>query len=325
MAPRRSLKLPIVLAIVMMSLLVVLTVGWVLLAVFGALYNQKLAPLHWTLLAVGTSFIALLLAGVILYLILSVKAINLNRRQSNFIDSVTHELKSPIASMKLYLQTLNRRQVSQEEQASFYRFMLEDVERLDHLINQMLDAGRLESGREDSETGDVPLHVLLGECAELVCTRYRVPPETIRLDLEPCSVRARQPDLEMLFRNLLDNAVKYAGTPPEVEVGLRHESNRWAVVRIGDNGRGIPYQSRGKVFRRFVRLGSELEREKPGTGLGLYIARTITRRLRGRIRVRDRQPPPGVVFEVQLPAVHAETTTDASSQPAAAKEADTIP
>lgn len=303
MASRRSLKLPIMLAIVMMVLLVVLTVGWVLLAVFGALADRRLAPLNWTLLAVGTSFIALLLAGVIVYLILSVKAINLNRRQSNFIDSVTHELKSPIASMKLYLQTLNRRQVGQDEQASFYRFMLEDIERLDHLINQMLDARRLESDRQDSEAEDVPLDALLAECAASICARYRVPAETIRLDLQPCSIRARQADAEMLFRNLLDNAVKYAGSPPEVEVVLRMESDDRAIVQIGDNGRGIPYQSRTEIFRRFVRLGSELERDKPGTGLGLYIARTIARRLRGRIRVRDRQPPPGTVFEVQLPAV----------------------
>ena len=117
------------------------------------------------LLSLGTTFIAMLLAGVVIYLILSIKAINLNRRQSNFIDSVTHELKSPIASMKLYLQTLHRRQVSQEEQASFYRFMLEDLDRLDHLINQLLDAGRLDSGRTDGEVEDVPLGTLLQDCA----------------------------------------------------------------------------------------------------------------------------------------------------------------
>ena len=99
----------------------------------------------------------LLVVGVVLYLVLSVKAINLNRRQSNFIDSVTHELKSPIASMKLYLQTLDRRQVSQEQQADFYRFMLEDIERLDQLINQVLDAGRLESGHDVGEPADVAL------------------------------------------------------------------------------------------------------------------------------------------------------------------------
>jgi signal transduction histidine kinase len=303
MSLRRSVRLPITLAVVMMALLAVLTVGWVLLAVFGALANSQFAGLNWTLFALGTSFIVLLLVGVVIYMVLSIKAINLNRRQSNFIDSVTHELKSPIASMKLYLQTLSRRQVSEDQQASFYRFMLDDVERLDHLINQMLDAGRVESERVDGEAEDVLLAASLQQCAELIAMRYRVPVETITLDLQPCAVRARRTDLEMLFRNLLDNAVKYAGTPPAVSVTLRWESGRWAVARIADNGRGIPATMRRKIFGRFVRLGSELEREKPGTGLGLYIAQTIVRRLRGRIRVRDRRPEPGTVFEVHLPGV----------------------
>src|ERR1700722_20021126 len=111
MASRRSLSLPIILAIVMIALLVILTVVWILQSVF-ALQSKTYVSVYWALLLIGTTFIALLLAGTIIYLVLSIKSINLNRRQSNFIDSVTHELKSPIASMKLYLQTLNRHQVT---------------------------------------------------------------------------------------------------------------------------------------------------------------------------------------------------------------------
>lgn len=302
---RRPLGLPITLAIVMIVLLVVLTVGWVLLAVSGAWAYDTVAGLYWTVLSVGTTFIVLLVVGVVLYLVLSVKAINLSRRQSNFIDSVTHELKSPITSMKLYLQTLHLRHVSQQEQADFYRFMLDDVHRLDHLINQMLDAGRLETGRRNGEAEDVPLAGLLRECAEMVCLRYRVPSDTVRLDLRPCIVRARRIDLEMIFRNLIDNAVKYAGAEPEVEVTLRSQSNGCTLARIGDNGRGIPQKLRRKIFGRFVRLGLELEREKPGTGLGLYIVRTLVKRLGGRIRVRDREEGPGTIFEIQLPGALA--------------------
>ena len=129
------------------------------------------------------------MVGVVLYLILSIKAINLTRRQSNFIDSVTHELKSPIASMKLYLQTLSRHQVSGPLQADFHRFMLEDLERLDHLINQMLDAGRLDAERPDGEDEEeVELAELLRECAASVCMNYRVPADTVRLDLQPSMV-----------------------------------------------------------------------------------------------------------------------------------------
>ena len=95
--------------------------------------------------------------------------------------------------------------------------------------------------------------------------------------------------------------MKYAGAPPRVEVSLRPAADGQVVVRIADNGRGIPPHLRRKIFGRFVRLGLELEREKPGTGLGLYIVRTLVRRLRGRIRVRDPEQGPGTVFEVQLP------------------------
>lgn len=309
---RRSLSLPIVLAIVMITLLVVLTIGWVLLSVVGA-KDTELPGVYWALLATGSTFIALLVAGVVLYLILSIKAINLTRRQSNFIDSVTHELKSPIASMKLYLQTLSRHQVSPQLQADFHRFMLEDLERLDHLINQMLDAGRLDADRPDGENEDVDLADLLRRCATSVCMNYRVPADTVHLDLEPSVVVGRRIDLDIVFRNLIDNAVKYAGTPPRVRVSLRSPAVGQVLVRIADNGRGIPHPLRRKIFGRFVRLGLELEREKPGTGLGLYIARTLVRRHHGRIRVRDPEEGPGSVFEVQLPGKKPQLQNDESS------------
>jgi signal transduction histidine kinase len=285
----------------MISLLVVLTIGWVLVLVINALKDTQFSGVYWALLAVGSTFILLLVVGVVLYLILSIKAINLTRRQSNFIDSVTHELKSPIASMKLYLQTLSRHQVSAELEADFHRFMLEDIERLDHLINQMLDAGRLDAEPPSNELEDVDLAELLQTLTASVCMNYRVTPDTVRLDLEPSVVVGRRIDLDIVFRNLIDNAVKYAGTPPRVEVRLRRSVEGRVVVCITDNGRGIPHHLRRKIFGRFVRLGLELEREKPGTGLGLYIARTLVRRYHGRIRVRDPENGPGSVFEVQLP------------------------
>ncbi len=295
----RSLSLAITLAVVMIVLLVVLTVGWVLVTVFGALANSDRAGLYWTLLTIGTLFILLLVVGVVMYLALSVKAINLNRRQSNFVDSVTHELKSPIASLKLYLQTLHRRQLSEREQADFYRAMLEEVERLDRLITHVLAAGQLEAGHIAGELEDVALEPLLRECAEMACLRYHVPVDAVRLNVQPSVVRARRMDLDMIYRNLIDNAVKYAGPQPLVEITTRLEHD-WTVTQVSDNGRGIPPALRRKIFRRFVRLGNELEREKPGTGLGLYIAQTLVRRLRGTLRVVDRGTAPGSTFEVRL-------------------------
>ncbi len=314
------LRWPITLAVVMIVLLVALIVGWVLLAVFG----DTIRALYWTLLSVGTVFLVAVLVGVVAYLVISIKTINLNQRQSNFMDSVTHELKSPIASLKLYLQTLNRRQVTEEEGENFRRFMLEDVERLDHLINHLLDAARLDREAVDSEIEDVELAELLRRCAQSVCLRYRVPPEDVALDLHPCHVRARPVDLDMIFRNLIDNAVKYAGNPPRIEVAVKAKAKTKGdgqiLIRIADNGSGIPLPLRRKIFGRFVRLGFELERDKPGTGLGLYIVRTLVHRLRGRVRVHDNEKGSGTVFEVQLPGTPAADSTENPVTPLAPPE-----
>ena len=301
---RRSLKLPIILGVVMIVLVLALTVGWVWVTVVGALETEGSAAFYWTVLAIGTSFLVLVLVGVVAYLTLSIKAINLTKRQSNFIDSVTHELKSPIASLKLYLQTLSLQKLSPEEEESFCRFMLEDVERLDELINHMLTAGRLEKGELEAEAHDVELAKTIRQCAAMMCVRYRVPPETVTLQLQPCIVRARHVDLEIVFRNLIDNALKYAGAEPRVSVSLVY-ANHQAVARIADNGHGIPHRLRRKIFGRFVRLGLELERQKPGTGLGLYIVRTLVRRLKGDVRLTDPPQGTGSVFEVRLPAAAA--------------------
>ena len=312
MSSRRSIGLPITLAIFMIVLLVALTVGWVLLAVNG-LWATRGAGLYWTLLSVGTTSLVLVLVGTVMYLALSIKAISLNQRQSNFIDSVTHELKSPIASLKLYVQTLSRRRVSQSQTEGFYRYMLEDVERLDGLINHLLEAARLERESTEDEREDVDLSQLLADCAHSVCLRYSVPSETVRVAVQPCFVSARRVDLDMIFRNLIDNAVKYAGEQPQVEVTSRPEDGQPGVICIRDNGPGIPQPLRRKIFGRFVRLGAELERKQPGTGLGLYIVRTLVKRLRGRIRVRDTEEGTGTVFEVSLPGctlIEETETTD---------------
>jgi signal transduction histidine kinase len=178
--------------------------------------------------------------------------------------------------------------------------MLEEVERLDRLINHVLAAGRVESGHIEGDVEEVALAPLLREVAEMTCLRYRVPRETLQLEVEPCMVRARRLALDMIFRNLIDNAVKYAGPEPRVEVTARPVDG-WVVTRVCDNGRGIPPDARRKIFGRFVRLGSELEREKSGTGLGLYIVRTLVRRLGGTISVQDCPAGPGTMFEVRLP------------------------
>jgi signal transduction histidine kinase len=302
MFERRSLKWPITLGVVMILLVLLLTVGWVLLNVFGAVDNSQRAGLYWVLLSVGTVILAAVLAGVIAYLTISIQAINLSRRQSNFIDSVTHELKSPIASLKLYLQTLNRRTVTPEQRESFQRYMIEDVERLDGLINHLLDAARVERGRRVAEpAAPSRLDLVLRECIPAVCARHQVDPSVVSLELAPTVVNSPAADLAIIGRNLVDNALKYGGRPPEVRVVLEPAGPGRVSLRVTDNGPGVPRAMRRSIFGRFVRLGSELERERTGTGLGLFLVRTLVTRLRGEIRVRDRRERSGAEFEVLLP------------------------
>jgi signal transduction histidine kinase len=297
MSRRRSLGWPITLGVVMIVLLVLLMVGWVLLALRS-----------WGLLTVGTIFLVLVLVGVVLYLTIAVTQISLNQRQSNFIDSVTHELKSPIASLKLYLQTLSRRNVPEAQQADFYRFMLDDLDRLDTLINHMLDAARLDQVPLDDELIDIELAPLLESCVQTVCLRHCLPTETVSLDVAPTAIRGRLIDVEMVFRNLIDNAIKYSGPQAKVSVESWANGRGMVVTRVSDNGPGIPAKLRRKIFGRFVRLGNELERAQTGTGLGLFIVRTLVLRMRGKITVRGRGSQPGTVFEVELPGQAAEPT-----------------
>jgi two-component system phosphate regulon sensor histidine kinase PhoR len=191
--------------------------------------------------------------------------------------------------------------VTQQEEADFHRFMLDDVDRLDRLINHILDAARLDHAPAEGEAIDVELPPLLKKIAESACLQYRVPCENIRLDVGPATVRGRPIDVEMLFRNLVDNALKFSGDQALVEIESQVDGDGKIVTRIMDNGPGIPPNLRRKIFGRFVRLGNELERSQRGTGLGLFIVRNLVRRMRGSITVRSRTGQPGTVFEVTLP------------------------
>ncbi len=303
MEPRRSLGWPILLGVVLIGSIIALGVGWVLVSVAAALGSRN-AAFYYAILGVGVALLVLVLVGVIVYLALTVKAIALSQRQSNFIDSVTHELKSPLASLKLSLQTLARRPVAPERQAEFHGIMLADVERLDALVDHLLDAAKTLQRRRRPGEATALEPVLRAVCAAVV-QRHGVKPDVVTLDCAAAPgarVLARETDLEIVFRNLVDNAVTYSPAEPRVEVTVVPQPRGRVAVRVADNGPGIPVGQRPRVFRRFVRLGNELERSTPGTGLGLYLVRSLVRQMRGTVSVAGRLPPPGTVFEVVLRA-----------------------
>jgi two-component system phosphate regulon sensor histidine kinase PhoR len=290
---RTRLRLPITLSVVLMTLNVTLMICWIVL-----LARQT----GWGALIIGVIVFTLILVGLSFYLFLIIKEVRLNQRQANFVDSVTHELKSPIASLKLYLETLEMRSVTDEQRNRFYHVMGEELDRLDHLITQLLEVGRLDAIGDQSEREDIPLEVMLHKCGAAACAHHKRDEETtITYDLQPAVINARALVLETIFRNLMDNAIKYAGDLPSVEVQVRVTDRGRVLTRIIDNGHGVPPELRKRIFGLFFRAGSELTRRQKGTGLGLYIVNTLVRQMKGRVSVHDRTNQSGSVFEVDLP------------------------
>ena len=290
---RRTLHWPITLSAALMVLNVTLMVCWIVL--FAQLNSLGA-------LTIGTIAFALVLIGLSFYLFLTIKEIQLNRRQANFVDSVTHELKTPLASIRLYLETLQLRELDEERRSEFYEVMQLQLVRLDTLISHLLEIGRLDAIGHDSEAEDIELEPLLRRCAQAACDRHKCQHEDVfEFDLQKATIHARPIVLEMIFGNLLDNAIKYGSRQPEVQVTVSTRSRGRIVTRIADNGEGVAPELKKKIFRIFFRGGEELTRQQTGTGLGLYIVRTLVHTLKGRIRVQDRGDQPGSIFEVELP------------------------
>lgn len=290
---RGRLRLPITWGVVFLTLNIALTVVWIVLLV----RNYRGGAL-----VIGSVAFGLAIVGIGVYMFLTIKAVQLNQRQANFVDSVTHELKSPIASLKLYLETLQMRTLDDERRAEFYSVMDTELRRLDNLINHLLEVGRLDAIGHDAHPEDVALEPLLRRCAESACVSHKQrEAEIFTWDIEPAVVRARPMVLEMIFGNLLDNALKYGGRPPRIDVQVRLAERDRVLVRIADNGQGVPHELRRRIFRIFYRGGNELERRQKGTGLGLYIVKTLVHMLRGKVAVTNRTDRPGSAFEVELP------------------------
>ena len=290
---RQHLRLPIWSSVVLASLNITLMV---------VLIVQLAQQNAWLALTLGAIALGISLFAISFYSFLTIKEIQLNRRQSNFVDSVTHELKTPIAALRLYLDTLQMRNITAEDRLEFYSTMAQELERLDQLISQLLEVGRLDAIGSQTEPEHVDLQSLLQQCAESACKRHKKQlADVFQFDVAPVSLNTRRMLIEMIFGNLMDNAVKYGGTPPKVHVTAEPRGRDRVTVRIRDQGTGIPQDQRRQIFNLFVRGSDELQRTRTGTGLGLYIVRTLLGILKGRISILDAPDGNGAVFEVVLP------------------------
>jgi signal transduction histidine kinase len=173
----------------------------------------------------------------------------------------------------------------------------------------LLEVGRIDAIGEQSDPEEISLETMLRKCGVAASAHHQKDEaEIIQYDLQPMMIFARPLVVETVFRNLLDNAIKYAGDPPRVEVQVRKAERGRVIIRILDNGQGVPHELRKRIFQMFFRAGSELTRRQKGTGLGLYIVQVLVKQLRGRISVHDRAGVSGSVFEVDLPG-HEQITS----------------
>ncbi|WP_028297556.1 sensor histidine kinase [Olivibacter sitiensis] len=245
----------------------------------------------------GFLFLSIFVVGAILLKRAIVREHNSRTQQHNFLLSVTHELKSPLASIKLYLQTILKRDLDREQRNKFLHNSLKDIERLDDMVGNILLATRLENLNGSAVMEDLNL----SEIVEKVSDRLQIhacTSQMIQLDLEPdVSVFGDRFAITSVVTNLMENAIKYSPECANVQVNLRRNEQGKGVLVVADSGIGIADEEKKRIFNKFYRVGSEDTRKTKGTGLGLYIVKSVLDKHKAQIKVKNNVPH-GTVFEV---------------------------
>ena len=298
--PTRSISLPISLGIVAVVLSIALLVGWILVIVaswdlvFGAIAGT------WLMVAgiISLAFISIIL---ILFSIFLVREILETRHQAGFIDSVTHELKSPLASLKLGLETLNRPQLTDEQRRDVFEMMHDDVDRLSVFIDDILVASRLPFERRGHTVKEVQLRELLRQHIDFLVRRHKIEADAITLEVpDDLKITTDSAALSTAVKNLIDNAIKYSDAPRIIRVRADSDAKDGIRISITDNGIGFAPTERKRIFERFYRAGDESVRTRRGTGLGLFVAHTLIRRMGGRIEAHSEGPGRGATLTIRL-------------------------
>lgn len=296
MRRRKTAIFFLVLGICVIALAVVLNVSWILLNV------REVA-----LLVFGIIVFALIITGMVLNTTFLFREIKRSEQHDAFLNSVTHELKTPIASIKLYLETLKTREVSREKRVEFYDVMLEDSDRLLATVEQILQASRTRDKKRQISISRLDVFELLRDVSATIRTRRKLPEGVIRLaePTNPIFVIGDQAELRTAFSNLIDNAVKYSEADPKVSIRMKR-SSKYAEIFIRDNGIGIAKGELKRIFKRFYRVSDTKVNDRKGTGLGLWIVRSIVEKHGGSIRAQSRGEGTGSTFFVRLPAADDE-------------------
>lgn len=268
---RKAIAFFVVLGSALVALAVALDVGWIIL-------NRR----EVVLLFFGVIFFIAIIAGMILNTIFLVREIRRNEQHDSFINAVTHELKTPITSIRLYLETMQRRDVGEAQRQQFLTLMLSDTDRLLGTVDQVLTAGEIGYKRGKRHYVDLDFEALVLECIELARTRHHLEPDAIDFQSSVktglANLNADPVGLRTAVSNLLDNAIKYSGDKAEISVRLESaEDDRLILLRVTDRGVGIPADELKRIFKRFYRVPGRNSFKVKGTGLGLFIVRAIAK------------------------------------------------
>ncbi|UJR83837.1 sensor histidine kinase [Sandaracinus amylolyticus] len=313
----RSISVPITFGAVTVPLSVFLLVGWTTFTARNIAESGEVAQNVW-LLILGVLSLIVIMSVLVMFSIFLVREILEVRRQDSFIDSVTHELKTPLASIKLCLQTLERAGIPQDKRAALQKMMHDDVDRLATFIDDVLQASRLAHDDMSMDVDEVRLAELAASCVSVVSMRHKVPDGRIRVEVDPeLVVWTDHAALEIVLRNLIDNAVKYSKEGVDVRVGARVDEVRRAVfIEVHDTGIGIPRKDLQRIFHRFYRVAEEGVRARKGTGLGLFVVSALVRNLGGHVEAESEGVGKGATLRVRLPLHEHEQGSRAVATPA---------
>jgi two-component system sensor histidine kinase SenX3 len=286
---KKSIALFITLGGGLTFVILLLYVGWVLL-------NWRTGAL----LVLGVLLVAMLISGVVLNTFFLVREIRRNEQHDAFINAVTHELKTPVASIRLYLETLQSRPVDDAKRDEFYGIMLDDSDRLLQTIEQVLRTGRIGSPNRTPSLSRFDLSEVVEDCVKRARALKQLSPECLTYQGAPLMVVAELDDVRAAISNLIDNAVKYSGTNVNVTVETAVVNNTYASVQVRDQGPGIAKTELKSIFKRFHRVPGATSRV-PGTGLGLYIVRSVAKRHGGKAWAESEGVGRGSTFVLQFP------------------------